>query len=90
MYINFLREICLGWPLVSFFLSSNTIDRDKPSINSSKLYDNNKKDESEDKPNTNRKKITNDNNGDLDKKLSADIESLVVEKNINQDGKAGI
>lgn len=42
------------------------------------------------KPSANRKELANDNNRDPNNKPSADIENLIREKNVNQNGNASV
>lgn len=90
IYLNFAREICSGWPFIPLSFFSNVTNENKPSANREKSASNNKKGEPKDKPGANREELANNNNRNSDNKLSADMKSLIEEKNINQDGNASI
>lgn len=72
------------------FLSFNIINADKPTTKKEKLADNNEGSKSKNKFEANKEELANDNGRNPDNKSSADIISLVGEKNINQDSNAGI
>lgn len=90
IYIDFVKEICLNWPLIPLFFSCNVTDRYKPSTNREKSVGYNKKSKLKDKPSANREELANNNDWNPDNKSSADIKSLVKEKNINQDSIANV
>lgn len=70
--------------------SANATNKDKSSANGEKSAGDNKVGKSEDKPSADGKESANHNGGDPDNKFSANIKSLFGEKNINQDGNAGV
>lgn len=74
-----------------FFFFSNTTDRDnEPSANKEKSASDNKESKLKQKSSTNKKKSINNNSQNLDNKLSADMKSLIGEKNINQNGNTSV
>lgn len=63
---------------------------DKSSANREKLANNNTISKSKNKFGVNREKLANDNNGDPNNEPIANMESLVREKNINQNSNPSI
>lgn len=90
MYLNFAKEICFYWLFIPFFFFFNGTNKDKPNGNRKKSANKNERAKLKNKSSINKVELANNNDENLENKLSTNIKSLIREKNINQNNNSNI